>query len=52
LADHEIRATGLAPSQETEAAIVATRVPGAYTAVVSGQAGQTGVALVEVFALP
>lgn len=50
--ENEIRATGLAPSQETEAAIVATLVPGAYTAVVSGQAGQTGVALVEVFALP
>jgi hypothetical protein len=47
----EIRQTGLAPSNEAEAAIIANLAPGAYTAVVAGQNGETGVALVEVFAL-
>ncbi|HEX8490413.1 MAG TPA: hypothetical protein VF626_05310, partial [Chthoniobacterales bacterium] len=48
----EIRQTGLAPNNETEAAIVADLAPGAYTAVVAGQGGESGVALVEVFPLP
>lgn len=47
----EIRATGIPPGEEAEAAIVADLAPGAYTAVVSGEQGGAGVALVEVFAL-
>lgn len=47
----EIRQTSLAPNNDAEAAIVADLAPGAYTAVVAGQGGETGVALVEVFAL-
>jgi hypothetical protein len=47
----EIRQTGVAPGDDAEAAIVANLAPGAYTAVVAGQRGETGVALVEIFAL-
>jgi hypothetical protein len=47
----EIAQTGMAPGNDAEAAIVANLSPGAYTAVVSGQSGETGVALVEVYAL-
>ena len=43
----EIAATGIAPSDDREAAIVRTLAPGAYTAIVSGKDGSTGVALVE-----
>ncbi len=39
------------PSNDREAAIVATLPPGAYTAVVRGADNTTGVALVEVYAL-
>ena len=46
----EISATGLAPSDSAEAAIVATLDPGAYTAILSGRTG-TGIGLVEVYAL-
>jgi 6-phosphogluconolactonase (cycloisomerase 2 family) len=35
-----------------DAAVVLTLAPGAYTAVVSGQGGTTGVALVEIYELP
>jgi hypothetical protein len=35
-----------------DAALVTTLTPGAYTAQVSGVGGTTGVALVEVYALP
>jgi photosystem II stability/assembly factor-like uncharacterized protein len=41
---------GLAPSNALEAAILVTLQPGAYTAVVSGADGGTGVGIVEVFA--
>ncbi len=47
----DIRATGLAPTDDLEAAIVANLVPGAYTAIVSGQNNSTGVALIEVYDL-
>lgn len=47
----EIAQTGMSPGNDAEAAIVANLSPGAYTAVVSGQNGETGVALVEVYAL-
>ncbi len=48
----EIEATGLAPQDELESAILATLVPGAYTAIVFGADGGTGVGLVEVYRLP
>lgn len=44
-----IQARGYAPSDAREAALLVTLNPGAYTAVVSGKAGTTGVAIVEVF---
>lgn len=47
----EIQASGLAPSDDLESAIVATLSPGAYTAVLSGETGATGVGLVEVYDL-
>jgi Domain of unknown function (DUF4331) len=47
----EITATGLAPTDPNEAAIIATLAPGAYTAVVEGEGGTTGVALVEFYDL-
>ncbi|CAN5751156.1 hypothetical protein BH20VER1_BH20VER1_07340 [soil metagenome] len=48
----EITATGIPPSHERESAIVQTLAPGAYTAIVRGVNQTTGVALVEIFALP
>jgi hypothetical protein len=47
----EIEATGLAPSNDLESAIVRTLTPGAYTAVVRGQNNTTGIGLVEVYDL-
>lgn len=44
-----LQASGFAPADPHEAAIMATLVPGAYTAVVAGAGGATGVAIVEVF---
>jgi hypothetical protein len=44
-----ITASGFAPSNAFESAILATLAPGAYTAIVSGVGGLTGVALMEVF---
>jgi hypothetical protein len=46
-----IEATGLPPTNDLESAIVATLNPGQYTAVVKGNNGGTGVALVEVYDL-
>jgi hypothetical protein len=46
-----IMATGLAPSNNLEAAIDASVGPGAYTAVVRGNNSNTGVALIEVYDL-
>jgi hypothetical protein len=48
----EIMATGLAPSSPVESAILATLPEGAYTAVVRGKDGTTGIALVEGYNLP
>jgi hypothetical protein len=45
-----ITATGLAPTNAFESAILTTLDPGAYTVVVSGVNGGTGVGIVEVFA--
>src|SRR5205085_4091767 len=46
-----ILATGLAPTNNLESAIVATLAPGNYTAIVKGKNNTTGVALVEVYDL-
>jgi hypothetical protein len=47
----EIRASGLAPTDDREAAILATLNPGAYTAIVKGNGNTSGVALVEIYDL-
>ena len=47
----QIQATGLAPSNDTESAIVQTLAPGGYTAIVRGKNNTTGVALVEIYGL-
>ena len=49
--ENEIRMTGLAPSNIFESAILRTLAPGAYTAVMRGKNGVTGVGLVEVYDL-
>jgi hypothetical protein len=48
----EIIATTIPPSDNSEPAIVRNLPPAAYTAIVSGVNATTGVALVEVYALP
>lgn len=47
----EINATGFAPSEPREAAVIVTLSPGAYTAVVRGSGGTSGVGLVEAYEL-
>ncbi len=47
----EIAATGLAPGDDRESAIVATLPPGNYTTIIHGVGGTTGVALVEAYRL-
>jgi hypothetical protein len=47
----EISATGLAPKDDKECAIVRTLSPGNYTAIVRGVNGGTGIGLVEVYDL-
>jgi hypothetical protein len=47
-----IQATGFQPNSALEPAVILTLQPGAYTAIVSGVAGVTGVGLVGVFAVP
>ena len=47
----EIQATGIPPQNDLESAIVAVVPPDFYTAVVAGNGGSTGVALVEVYHL-
>jgi hypothetical protein len=49
--EEEILATGVAPSQDSESAIVATLTPGGYTAMVRDAGTASGVALVEVYNL-
>lgn len=46
------RATQLAPADDLESAVVAFLDPGQYTAIVRGEGGTTGVALVEAYRLP
>jgi hypothetical protein len=48
----DIAATGLAPSNDAESAILGTLLTKGYTAIVSGKGDSSGVALVEVYQLP
>ncbi len=45
----ELQNLSIAPTAAAESAIVTTLPPGAYTAVVAGQSGATGVGLIEVY---
>ena len=47
----QIQATGLAPSDNRESAILMTLAPGTYTAIVRGVNNTTGVALAEIYML-
>jgi hypothetical protein len=46
----EISMRGFAPGDARESAMLVTLPPGAYTALVSGVGGTTGIGIVEVFA--
>jgi hypothetical protein len=46
----QLASSGFAPADPRESAILITLAPGAYTAIVSGVGGTTGVAIVEVYA--
>lgn len=48
----QIQTAGFAPGYSVESAILVTLQPGAYTAIVSGVGGTTGVGIVEVFRVP
>jgi hypothetical protein len=48
----EVESSGLAPQSDAESALVARLGPGAYTAIVRGKSGSTGVGLVELYRLP
>lgn len=47
----DVQASGLAPKNDLESAIVATLVPGAYTVILHGAHSEAGVGLVEVYDL-
>jgi Uncharacterized protein conserved in bacteria len=47
----EIQATGKAPTDDHESAIILTLAPGPFTAIVTGSNGTPGVALVEAYVL-
>ena len=49
--ESEIQATTIPPSNDNEAAILATLVPGNYTAIVRGKNNTTGIAVVEAYNL-
>jgi hypothetical protein len=49
--EQEIMDSGLAPSDDLESAILTSLEPGAYTAIVRGGNGTTGVGLVEIYDL-
>ncbi len=48
----DIQASGLAPLDSREPAIIATLPPGAYTTIVRGKNNTTGIALGEIYGLP
>ncbi len=47
----EIAATTIPPTNDLESAILATLAPGAYTAILAGKSGGTGIGVVEVYDL-
>ena len=47
----ELKATTISPANDYDSSIVQSLAPGAYTAVVAGKGGTTGVGLVEVYDL-
>jgi hypothetical protein len=47
----ELTALNFAPGQPAEAAVVVNLAPGGYTAIVSGEGGTSGVALIEAYAI-
>jgi hypothetical protein len=47
-----IQATGYAPPDNRESAILATFAPGNFTAIVHGKNNTTGVATIEVYNIP
>ncbi len=47
----DIQATGFAPTNDLDSALIATLQPGSYTAIVSGVGGATGVAIIEGYEL-
>src|SRR4029077_12987302 len=47
----EIEATTIPPTNNLESAILATLNPGAYTAILAGKNGGTGIGVVEVYDL-
>jgi glucose/arabinose dehydrogenase len=48
----QISASGLAPSNPSESALVTSLLPGMYTAIVAGKNSGTGIGVVEVYNLP
>jgi hypothetical protein len=48
----QIQASGFAPSNPLEAAMLISLPPGAYTAILSGSGGGTGVGVIGVFTAP
>ncbi len=48
----DVTATGLAPGDSRESALLVTLTEGAYTVILSGAGGSTGVALIEFYELP
>ena len=49
--EQEIIATGLAPQDNRDSAILATLLPTSYTAIVRGKSDATGIGLVEIYKL-
>jgi hypothetical protein len=47
----QVQAAGFAPSNSRESAILVTLPPGAYTAILSGVGGGTGLGIVAVYAV-
>jgi hypothetical protein len=47
----QVQATGLAPKNDAESALVTTLNPGSYTAILSGKNSTTGIGLIEVYDL-
>jgi hypothetical protein len=45
----QLQALAIAPQSLAESAIVTTLPPGAYTAIVAGKSGGTGIGLIEVY---